>query len=197
MPELEPEPEPLVEDVAEKPDPLDQVIRESALSAAFALALEDEIASAPALAPAPAPAPSAPTTPLASSGKLKFTQWLTMTEEGAEAPVIHAESDPAPAQEPTAEKRTPAGDLPGMGLVQELIQQQTAKQKTKAEFFDPQRAAKRSLEDHADLVTETLARIYEKQGNYAKAIAAYERLAVKHPEKRDYFRGLANLLQGL
>ena len=84
-----------------------------------------------------------------------------------------------------------------MGLIQELIQQRSAQQKPKAEFFDPQRAAKRSLDDHADMVTETLARIYEKQGNYAKAIAAYERLAVKHPEKRDYFQGLAKFLQGL
>ena len=33
--------------------------------------------------------------------------------------------------------------------------------------------------------------------NLAKAIAAYERLAVKHPDKKDYFRGLASLLQGL
>jgi hypothetical protein len=46
------------------------------------------------------------------------------------------------------------------------------------------------------MVTETLARIYEKQGNVAKAIAAYKRLAERHPEKRAHFLGLAAALEG-
>ena len=55
----------------------------------------------------------------------------------------------------------------------------------KTAFFTPQQAAKRSLEDTAGLVTETLARIYEKQGNLPKAIDAYRRLACEIPgEKR-------------
>jgi len=83
-------------------------------------------------------------------------------------------------------------------LVERFIKQNTgqASPPKKAEFFNPQTAAKRSLEEHADLVTETLARIYEKQGNIAKAIAAYERLAVKHPEKSAHFRALAKALAG-
>lgn len=83
-------------------------------------------------------------------------------------------------------------------LIDRFLQQnaQVPQAPKKAEFFNPQTAAKRSLEEHADLVTETLARIYEKQGNIAKAIAAYERLAVKHPEKSAHFRTLAKALSG-
>ncbi|MGV8091538.1 MAG: hypothetical protein AB2L24_06680 [Mangrovibacterium sp.] len=38
-----------------------------------------------------------------------------------------------------------------------------------------------------DFVTETLARIYAKQGLYQEAIQAYEKLSLKYPEKNTYF----------
>ena len=98
---------------------------------------------------------------------------------------------------PVASKHTPENPET-KALIDRFLQQNTDAPKApkKAEFFNPQTAAKRSLEEHADLVTETLARIYEKQGNIAKAIAAYERLAVKHPEKSAHFRALAKALSG-
>ncbi len=46
-----------------------------------------------------------------------------------------------------------------------------------------------------DWVTETLARIYEKQGNKAKAIKIYERLRLRIPEKNDYFVSLIEKLK--
>lgn len=66
----------------------------------------------------------------------------------------------------------------------------------KAEFYTPQQAAKRSLDDTAGLVTETLARVYEKQGDLTKAIDAYHRLALKYPAKSAYFAALAKDLEG-
>jgi tetratricopeptide (TPR) repeat protein len=45
------------------------------------------------------------------------------------------------------------------------------------------------------LVTETLARIYEKQGNLQKAIDAYRKLALKYPEKSAYFAALSRSLE--
>lgn len=41
--------------------------------------------------------------------------------------------------------------------------------------------------DTDDFITETLARIYLKQGFYQKAIKAFQRLSLKYPEKSAYF----------
>lgn len=49
--------------------------------------------------------------------------------------------------------------------------------------------AKRSLEDSADIASETLAIILAKQHQYAKAIDMYERLKLKNPQKSVYFAG--------
>jgi hypothetical protein len=38
-----------------------------------------------------------------------------------------------------------------------------------------------------DLITDTLARIYAKQGYYEKALYAYHKLSLKFPEKNSYF----------
>jgi len=57
----------------------------------------------------------------------------------------------------------------------------------KTEFFDPERMAKKSLDDSRGLVSDTLARIYINQGNLDKALEAYEQLILKYPEKSGYF----------
>jgi len=54
-------------------------------------------------------------------------------------------------------------------------------------FFSPAESAKMSLIDDEEFVTETLAEIHVRQGNYAKAIKIYERLMVNIPEKKTFF----------
>lgn len=50
---------------------------------------------------------------------------------------------------------------------------------------------------HDDLVTETLAKLYESQRKYSKAIKAYETLALKFPEKNHLFAARIQYIKNL
>jgi len=67
--------------------------------------------------------------------------------------------------------------------------------KPKKEFFSPVKKARDSVDENTMPVSETLARIFELQGNLPKAIYVYEQLSLIFPKKKTYFASQINLLK--
>lgn len=83
-------------------------------------------------------------------------------------------------------------------LIDNFIEKQpTISKPKKEEFFSPVQSAKESLIENDEIVTETLARVYLEQGYYHKAIAAYEKLSLKYPQKNSFFANQIKLINDL
>lgn len=66
---------------------------------------------------------------------------------------------------------------------------------SKSKFYSPVDMARNSVIENEEIVSETLAAIYAKQGNISKAIRSYEILSLKYPDKKAYFAGLISELK--
>lgn len=75
-------------------------------------------------------------------------------------------------------------------ILDKFIRENPRISRGKAEFYNPVNMAKQSVEEDDELVTETLANVYYKQGHYKKAIRAYEKLCLIYPHKMTYFASL-------
>jgi len=82
---------------------------------------------------------------------------------------------------------TPKKKLSRKELIDKFIAENPSISKPKAEFYNPLSVAQNSIIDKNDIVSETLAKIYEKQGYFEKAISIYEKLSLIIPEKSVYF----------
>jgi hypothetical protein len=92
---------------------------------------------------------------------------------------------------------TPQGkhiDPKEMAIIDNFLKKDPQISPPKPEQIDNENKAKKSAEDHNDLVSETLAKIYIEQMLYHKAIETYQKLSLKFPEKSRYF---ADLIQSL
>ena len=80
-------------------------------------------------------------------------------------------------------------------IIDKFIAENPSISRPKQEFFNPISAAQESVIDQENIVSETLAMIYEKQGYFEKAISIYEKLKLKYPEKSIIFAGQINVLK--
>lgn len=105
-----------------------------------------------------------------------FTEWLKHASAVSE---INTEEE--------TEQQKPPETLSAFDLIDKFIKEEPKMTRNKTEFYSPVNMAKQSVADDITFVSETLAKIYVLQGNYAKALHAYENLRLKYPEKRLYF----------
>ncbi len=110
---------------------------------------------------------------------LSFTDWLKHLNEGS---VI---TEKAIEDVPTATVKEQK--LDAFDLIDKFIKEEPKLTRPKVEFYNPVNMAKQSVADDITFVSETLAKIFVLQGNYIKALQAYENLHLKYPEKRLYF----------
>lgn len=80
-------------------------------------------------------------------------------------------------------------------LIDKFILENPSITRPKAEFYNPISVAQNSIIDQENIVSETLAKIYEKQGYFEKAISIYEKLGLKYPKKSRYFAAQIERLQ--
>lgn len=163
-------------------DSVQQEILVEAIHSTFSLEVSDHIPSLSELsvlnAEVPVVTPSVETTvstsveeTVVSGLELSFSQWLQEVNK-------------------TVPAELPKTSLTGDKLIEQFIKEEPRIKVKKSGFFNPVNMAKKSVQESDEFVTETLARIYAKQGSYHKAIRAYQKLSLKFPEKTTYFAAL-------
>ena len=114
-----------------------------------------------------------------SNSKMSFTSWL---KSGS-----HSTLDSIPKEIIKPEIKNQVVDNEKLDLIENFIKTEPKISKVKKEFYSPSKKAKESISTEGLIYSETLAEIFAMQGNFPKAITAYQQLMLTNPEKKIFF----------
>lgn len=125
--------------------------------------------------------------------KHSFLKWLSFSpliaEKKENKPVEEKDTVSgkiAPVENIVEEKKEEP-KIPAGQIIEKFIKEEPRISPAKAAFFSSVNMARKSVEEHDDMVSPTLAQIYLMQGNTSKAIETYQKLILLYPEKSTYF----------
>jgi hypothetical protein len=120
----------------------------------------------------------------------RYEELHNQPHSGGDAP-SHSHSSTPPSMTAPSATLSEVEGLSEDHLIDQFIATAPKIVPTKAtEFYSPISQARKSVTEHEDMVSETLAHIYFQQGNFAKARWCYEKLSLLFPEKSSYFAPL-------
>jgi tetratricopeptide (TPR) repeat protein len=159
------EPEIILEELVQSADPIDQLISEHVIQ-------EQIIDTAPGQPAGMIDSPHS------------FSEWLRIVKTNQQA----AQKQQSVQQRNLAKDKDP-------GIIDKFIKEEPRITPSRSTFYSAVNMARKSVTEHDDVISETLAKIYASQGNFEKAISAYEKLSLLHPEKSTYFAALIEALK--
>lgn len=160
-------------------DPLERLIVGSAIEQGFTEEIEKTYYS-PAI-------PEKPRKTSPMHGKQSFSDWLKMLDEKQMKNWRANESS-------SREKTLSESDIIDNFLKNDVSHIDINREPS---TFTPENMARLNTLDEDGFVTETLANIYAKQGNIAKAIESYKKLMLNYPEKKTYFAARIKKLKNI